>query len=49
MKKELENLIIEFEMKLKRPLREIEVKVLEFLIKTEPENSSESDPLQYLQ
>ncbi|ARK28818.1 hypothetical protein [Halalkalibacter krulwichiae] len=49
MKKELNDLIVEFEMKLKRPLKEIEVKVLEFLIKTEPKNSSESDPLQYLQ
>ena len=38
MKKRLEQLIIEYELRLNRPLREIEIKVLEFLIHTDPDN-----------
>ncbi|GAE36659.1 hypothetical protein JCM9157_3864 [Halalkalibacter akibai JCM 9157] len=42
MEKYLEELIIEYEHRLNRPLKEIEIKVLEFLIHTDPDNSDTS-------
>ena len=53
MNEKLNDLIVEFEIKLKRQLRPIEIKVLEFLLSTGSDTnellSNHIQPTQYLQ